>query len=898
MITTRMKTWSKKLAALWPGTASAVRLLAVGAALASPLVPPVHREGSRRSVVYVVDRSESVSDGDRLAADGFVRQARVRSGEVDVGLVAFDSRPELVVRPGGELTADDQRRALLEPPRGRGSDIAGAIRLAGAALPPDGERRVVVLSDGHGTGGDTLAEVERLRRDGITVDAVPLGGDTRSVPAVASVRAVEPRVSEGEPVLVEAGVHGRPGERVSVQWLRDGIPQHMEEVTLDEAGRATATLHDPSPVAGRHIYEAQVLAQPGSAPQGAVSTGRVLAVVAGRPRVLLLSSTGERQPLLMDALRESGADVREQNLDQGEPGPSDLDDVDLVVLDDVAMSRRGEVTLLAGLTETGQQTLIDYVSERGGGLLVLGGVFGFGPEYSGQSLTRLLPVEIEDLGEIEDPSVAMTIMLDRSGSMGAWVGGHTKLALAIEAALAAAVTLRSHDRVAIATVDEVTTWHFPLGHIGNVLIGRERIRAMNAGGGGIYVYTALADAYGMLRTAGEPIRHVLLFSDTSDSEEQWSGCPFNPCDPSLPYAVDLARQARAAGITTSVVGIGSAGDTDTQFLRDLAAAGGGRFYLTGSGTDLRRIFVSETRAAARSSLREEHIEIEAGDMHQVLEGLDVGRMPAIEGFVQTGRRATADTALLTSDGHPVLASWRYGLGTVVAWTTDAGVRWTTDWAQWDGAGQLMRQMVRFAMRRREGNGTEVQVALRERGVELDIQAPEGGESRPPARVELITLSPDGQSTDVSVALERVAPGRWRAAGRTSGAAFAVARVLDEEGRVIAEEIGSLETASELALAGAGPDERVLRELSSAGGGVYDPDPPRTLRVGGPRGDETVPSWPWLLLLSAALACVDLWVRRLGRGQRDAQARLAPTIAPHAVPAAPSAPADQDISRAA
>lgn len=877
---------------LWPGKASAARLLAIGAVLAAALVPSIPRESDRRSVIYVVDRSPSMTEADRLAAEGFVERARVHRGETEVGVVAFSDRPTLVLAPGDEAASAGE---LTWPEPGeRGSDLAGALRVAGAALPRGGERRVVLLSDGRGTSGGAVDEVERLRRRGVTVDTVPLGGGARSAPAVASMAAVEPRVSEGEPVTVEAELRGEPGAGARVEWRRDGLARHIEEITFDESGRGRISYLDPSPGLGRHIYEARILERGRDGYDDAVDAGRALAVVSGRPRVLMLTSTGERPSLLIDALEHAGARVEVRSLERGDPRARDLEEVDLVVLSDVALARRGEVTLLAGLTEDGQETLIDYVSERSGGLLVMGGVFGLGPEYAGQPLTRLLPVEIEDMGEIEDPSVAMAIMLDRSGSMGAWVGGGrtTKLELAIEAALAAAGTLRPFDRVAIASVDELTTWYAPLGHIGNVMLRRDRIRSMRAGGGGIYVYTALADAYAALGSQPEPIRHVVLFSDTADSEEQWQGCPFDPCPRSLPYAVDLARDAAAAGITTSVVGIGSAHDRDTRFLRDLAAAGGGRFYLTSSGTDLRRIFVSETRAAARSSLREEHIELEPGDPHQVLEGLDVEQMPPIEGFVQTRRRTTADTALLTPDGRPILASWRYGLGRVVVWTTDAGTRWTQEWAQWEGAGQLMRQMVRFAMRRQGGNGTETRVALGDRGVELEIQAPEGSEHRAPARVEVTALGESGHATEIPMTLERVAPGRWTARGRTTGQPFVVTRVVDEDDQLLSESMGV--AGAEAENAGAGPDERSLRELATVAGGLFAPDPSETLRPGGPRGSEPVPLWPWLLLVAAALVATDLWLRRLGRGQRQTASQL--IAAPSPKPATP--PAEDELEKAA
>src|SRR5207253_1706416 len=46
----------------------------------------------------------------------------------------------------------------------------------------------------------------------------------------------------------------------------------------------------------------------------------------------------------------------------------------------------------------------------------------------------------------------------------------------------------------------------------------------------------------------------------------------------------------------------------------------------------------------------------------------------------------------------VLAAWTFGLGKSVAWTTDAGTRWTQGWNNWSGFDKLLGQMVRWSMR--------------------------------------------------------------------------------------------------------------------------------------------------------------------------------------------------------
>ena len=55
------------------------------------------------------------------------------------------------------------------------------------------------------------------------------------------------------------------------------------------------------------------------------------------------------------------------------------------------------------------------------------------------------------------------------------------------------------------------------------------------------------------------------------------------------------------------------------------------------------------------------------------------------------------TALETQQGHPLLAHWQYGLGRVVAWTSEAQQGWASAWAQWPDAAQFWSQAVRWAL---------------------------------------------------------------------------------------------------------------------------------------------------------------------------------------------------------
>src|SRR5690606_18115093 len=55
------------------------------------------------------------------------------------------------------------------------TDIAGAIRLATAAFPETGQKRIVLVSDGNENIGDAIGAVNAAKPLGVTLDVLPVG---------------------------------------------------------------------------------------------------------------------------------------------------------------------------------------------------------------------------------------------------------------------------------------------------------------------------------------------------------------------------------------------------------------------------------------------------------------------------------------------------------------------------------------------------------------------------------------------------------------------------------------------------------------------------------------------------------------------------------------------------
>ena len=240
-------------------------------------------------------------------------------------------------------------------------------------------------------------------------------------------------------------------------------------------------------------------------------------------------------------------------------------------------------------------------ADQGGGLLVLGAPAALDGNYAANRLADALPVELEPTDPEVDAAATVIIILDISGSMGVEVGGRTKLALAAEGAAAVIRLLRSFDQVGVEAVEDVVHWTVPVRPIGGSSTALEaKVRRVELGGNGIFVYTSLVAAQRAMAKVTTPLRHVILFSDTEDAAEQVKGIEYGyyASWPHQTNSFDVARALKESGITVSVIGVGPGrdrvfnparytdDDDDSDFLRQLAREGGGRYYRTTDATPI------------------------------------------------------------------------------------------------------------------------------------------------------------------------------------------------------------------------------------------------------------------------------------------------------------------------
>jgi Ca-activated chloride channel family protein len=816
-----------------------LRSLVIAAAAIALARPSWITRDSKVATVVLVDVSESVSDKQLDAARAYVQDLRKQAakGEADdhwMEVVTFAEKPQVATRDGGGYVIG--RHTSGPAAGGAGSDVQAAMQLAYGLYPPGHLPRMVLVTDGNQTAGDLVAEAYRAKEMGVKVSWKTFAADKTQEIRVVGLELPD-EIKVGQPFEVKAQVWSTHAETVTMNLRQDEFPNALEPAKTVELreGVNRIAFKAEAKRAGATTFRLR-LSKFAHDTEKANNEAVMTAPVKGKPNILYVEGGVLREPgsagYLERALEHENMDVEVRG-PRGLPSSAkELEKYDLVLVSDVPAHFLG----------AGQMAALDtYVRQMGGGLIMAGGEDSFGSGgYQGTKIEQIMPVRFDAEKMREQPDIALMLVIDRSGSMQG-----PKLEAAKESARVTTEVLSPNDVIGVIAFDsEAQVFVRPQRAANKMRISADIARLQSAGGTNIY--PGLREAFELLQGVNAKVKHVIVLSD---GEAPYDGI------------VDLVQDMRAARITVTAVGVTGA---DRNLLSLIADNGDGRLYMTDDIGALPRIFMKETTEAQKSQLVEDLIKVRVAKRVELIEGTSIESAPPLRGYVTTKPKPTGEVVLISDLGEPILARWRHGTGTSVAWTSDVKNRWSQDWITWNGYPKFWAQLVRTSMRRKVYDSYDMFTSIDDGRAKVVVDAIDSSDQFVNALdTQLEVVDPATNQVKQTIPMDQAAAGRYVADFKIERyGSFLLRAVHKRDGKTVAESMGSVALPYPVEYLRTTPDEVPLTQAAKVTDGKDQLEPTEAWTATEESVSYTRDLWPWVLLFMAGLIVIDVYAKRV------------------------------------
>ncbi len=787
----------------------------------------------RVCTIFVVDASDSVSEGERERTRQFIAQSLQHARFDDLtGIVVFGREPMVEIAPTKLQTLPNFTAA----PDRAATDVAAALRLAMGLFPEGYSRRIVLFSDGNETHGDATSVAEVARTEGVTIDVVPLQTVEKKREVLVADALLPTEVKVGQPFLARLVIEATTVASGVLRVDKDGVPVKEVPVNLS-AGKNTVaiSLRVDQPGISRLRFFLDTV--PDTDPRNNIGLG--LVTVRGKPKVLLAEGEPDPTGALAKVLRANDIEVvRETTLPSR---PEEWQQFDAIVFSDFPAW---------AMSDQQMRLLRSAVRDTGIGFLMIGGEQSFLPGgYYGTPVAEVLPVDLDVRQRKVYPAATVVIIMDTSGSMGVMEGGVQKVHLAAHAAIETLKMLRPIDRFGVIVSGTGTDWLAPIRPAREAPRIIEQISRIYAGGGGIYCRPSLELAAKAILAEPTRVRHIIMLADTDDCDEQ-EGC------------FEIAAALRRAGVTLTVVGIGRPDGVHAGFCQQLARIGGGNYYVARAARDLPKLFTADVSLMTRSAIEEgAFIPKIVGD-DEMLRGVDWSRTPPLLAYCLTSDKPLARTLMRTNKDDPLLATWQFGLGTATAFTSDAKPKWARQWVPWSGFATFWANVVRGTLRKAAQTRYAITTQVRQGEALIELQAftPEG-EPINLLQPKVTVASPTGDSQSLVLQQEGLGLYRGRVPVTETGVYLVTVQERDEKGAMRVFTTGfAVPYPTEYRFTR--PNTPLLQRIAELTGGKVNPQPSEVFRLPERPSASVSDLWHWCVWLALVLFLTDIAARRL------------------------------------
>lgn len=798
------------------------------------------RRSRELTVYYVLDNSDSIPAEQRGEAVEAINETARRMKAADqAGMVVFGGEPSIETNPVKKFEYDGQLRSAVTTRR---TNIASGLRLALAAFPPDTMRRIVVLTDGNENDGAALDVARISRNNGIPIDVVPLRYYGRQDLQLSKV-VVPQQTAEDAPFDIKVFAEAQRDTEATLRLYENNTVVAEQKVTVLADKKNVFMLPRRLTEGGFHKFRATIEGPDDARPEN--NTAHAFTFVKSHPKVLYIEGDEMATNYLKPALTAQGVDVELRGVGGIPLTLEQLQSYDSLILSNVEASQ---------MSASQMKMIKSAVHELGIGLIMIGGEKAFGAGgYQDTPIEEALPVSMDIKQKKVLPNGALVVILHTCEIP----AGNT---WAREISLAALSVLSRKDLFGLlywgpklgttgggyGGWSENWAWEPGLRECGDKRLMRSAIASVSPSDMPSFDPTLKLAYEGLVKVKAQA-KHIIIISDG---------------DPAPPQQ-NLANAIRDAGISISTVAIAPHSGQTVDTMKALALWGGGTFYYPKSATELPRIFIKEASIVRRSLISEQAFTPEGKHYSEVLR--EVPGLPPLQGHVVTSIKDLATEALTTAqtDGDPVLAHWRFGLGKTAAFTSDAKNKWAAAWIGSDLYAKFWAQLVRWSMRETSPSNYTMQTDITGgKGTVVIDALDEQGNFRNFLDFEGHVITPDFSTQPLDV--RQIAPGRYQASFPAPEVGTYMLSLVSKKDDEMQQLVGGTVLSYSPEYQVSRSNNTLLEALARESGGrlvenvaLYNP-----FLHDLPAGSRPTPLWPALALVALLLLPFDIFVRRV------------------------------------
>ena len=603
-------------------------------------------------LIMVVDNSYS-SNSSNHKKNEFVKSVIDNIGDIaKLGIITFAGEQIYTHMLSYDVEGAYDSYIASDLKKTNSTNLAESIAFAHGKFSDPQKGKILLITDGLQTDGDVMSEISKVAFKGIKIDVMhfpntSIGSEVMPIEVILPDNAIQVGKKNNIELMIKSSIKSNS----QVTMYDNGVPMSSQIVSLSDSISSVYFEHS---FADSGLHELMFDVQCNDDNELNNNALYSYVNIETFDKILILERDNESQDL-NEILHEN--DVTVGNISRAPNTLDKLRQYDQVILMNISN---------ADMPIYFMELLTVYVSEYGGGLLVVGGMKMVNgkkvpnvydrEDMSGSDYENLLPVLAEDY----TPPIAVMLVIDTSGSMGATsIGGKTLHELAKQSAKDAVDALDDRDYLGVvqfATRFELVIGLTPVVEKEKIKQAIDNIIPLNGG-------TVLTGALEYTGTVMDTVTHVnrkhtiiITDGDASDSSTYLTAVENNYFD----------------NITTSVIGFNHrviAGDT-------IANAGGGEYYLADDGDELTQHLVTEL---TQSEIRDFELGTYSpafGEYSSMFDGITESDMPTLDGFHGVRLKDDARALIIGDFGQPIYADWSFGKGKVGSFMTDLSGDWS------------------------------------------------------------------------------------------------------------------------------------------------------------------------------------------------------------------------------